>query len=77
MTDAVPASLDDTLLCYCTGLTIGQLRAACAAGRWPLADKERTGKLCTGCVGDLLHCLRAFGVSGVRPLTMDAPATDE
>ena len=31
-------------------------------GRWPLADKERTGKLCTGCVGDLLYCLKVFGV---------------
>ena len=81
MSADLPTSLDDTLLCYCTRLTVGELRLACAAGRWPLADKEGTGKLCTGCVGDLLHCLRAFGVSGVRPLTMDgttdAPATDE
>ena len=49
------------LLCYCTSLTIGELRAACAAGRWPLPGKEQTGKLCTGCMGDLLHCLRRFG----------------
>lgn len=53
--------LDGLLLCYCTNLTIGDLRRACAAGRWPLPDKERTGKLCTGCMGDLLHCLRLFG----------------
>lgn len=77
MTDEIPTSLDAVLLCYCTGLTIGQLRTACAAGQWPLADKERTGKLCTGCVGDLLHCLRTFGVGGVRPLTMDAPEAAE
>lgn len=48
------------LLCYCTNLTIGELRQACLAGRWPLPDKERTGKLCTGCLGDLLYCLRRF-----------------
>jgi hypothetical protein len=52
--------MDALLLCYCTNLTIGELRRACAAGRWPLPDKERTGKLCTGCMGDLLHCLRLF-----------------
>ena len=55
------ASLDPVLLCYCTNLTIGALREACRTGRWPLAAHERTGKLCTGCVGDLLYCLRAFG----------------
>ena len=53
---------DAILLCYCTNLTVGELRAACQEGRWPLADKERTGKLCTGCVGDLLYCLKVFGV---------------
>ena len=53
---------DDTLLlCYCTNLTIGELREACRARRWPPPDKERTGKLCTGCVGDLLYLLRQFG----------------
>src|SRR2546426_8313891 len=36
---------DAILLCYCTNLTVGELRAACQEGRWPLADKERTGKL--------------------------------
>jgi hypothetical protein len=46
--------VDSMLLCYCTNLTIGELRAACLAGTWPLADMERTGKLCTGCLGDLL-----------------------
>jgi len=46
--------VDSMLLCYCTNLTIGGLRAACLAGTWPLADMERTGKLCTGCLGDLL-----------------------
>lgn len=54
---------DDFLLCYCTGLTFAGLRQACAAGRWPPPGKERTGKLCTGCVGDVLHCLRAWRVT--------------
>jgi hypothetical protein len=52
--------LDALLLCYCTNLTIGELRRACRAGQWPLPDKERSGKLCTGCMGDLLHCVRLF-----------------
>jgi hypothetical protein len=54
----LPDSLDAVLLCYCTNLTVGELRQACAAGHWPLPDKERSGKLCTGCMGDLLYCLR-------------------
>ena len=53
---------DDVLLCYCTMVTLGDLRAACRAGQWPLPGKENTGKLCTGCVGDLLYCLRLCGV---------------
>jgi hypothetical protein len=65
VTDApVPDALDPELLCYCTRLTFGELRAACRAGRWPLADKDDAGKLCTGCMGDLLYCVRAF--SGPR-----------
>jgi hypothetical protein len=56
-----PEELDTFLLCYCTRLTIGELRVACQQGRWPLPGKENTGKLCTGCLGDLLHCLRQFG----------------
>lgn len=52
---------DELLLCYCTMLTVGELRAACQSGRWPLRGKENTGKLCTACVGDLLYCLRRFG----------------
>ena len=56
----VPVELDPLLLCYCTRLTFGELREACRTGRWPLPEKERTGKLCTGCFGDLLHCLREF-----------------
>lgn len=51
-------ALDGELLCYCTDLTFGELRAACARGAWPPDDKASTGKLCTGCLGDLLHCLR-------------------
>jgi hypothetical protein len=51
-------ALDGELLCYCTSLTFGELRAACARGAWPPAGKEETGKLCTGCQGDLLYCLR-------------------
>jgi hypothetical protein len=53
--------LDSMLLCYCTNLTLGELRRACESGRWPPPGKERTGKLCTGCLGDLLLCLRRFG----------------
>jgi hypothetical protein len=63
--------VDSMLLCYCTNLTIGQLREACLAGRWPLPEKERTGKLCTGCLGDLLHCLRRFGAAPASRLTID------
>jgi hypothetical protein len=51
---------DSLLRCYCTMLTIGDLRSACRDGRWPLPDKEPTGKLCTGCLGDLLYLLREF-----------------
>jgi hypothetical protein len=54
-------ALDGELLCYCTRLTFGELRAACAAGAWPPPSKERTGRLCTGCQGDLQHCLRLLG----------------
>ena len=60
MSTEVPPELDEVLLCYCTDLTIGELRRACARGEWPLPAKERTGRLCTGCLGDLLHLLRAF-----------------
>lgn len=75
MTSArLPEDADALLLCYCTGLTIGGLRAACREGRWPLPGMERTGKLCTGCLGDLLHCLRRFGVPIGAP-SMD-PASD-
>lgn len=45
---------DSLLVCYCTMLTLGEIRAALRAGRWPPAEKERTGKLCTGCQADLL-----------------------
>jgi hypothetical protein len=55
-------ALDAELLCYCTGVTFGDLRAACDSGRWPPVGKERTGKLCTGCQGDVLHCLRLLGL---------------
>jgi hypothetical protein len=63
--------VDSILLCYCTNLTIGELREACLAGKWPLPDKARTGKLCTGCVGDLLYCLRRFGAPPTLRLTID------
>jgi hypothetical protein len=56
------AALDGELLCYCVGLTFGDLRRACEAGAWPPAGKERIGKLCTGCQGDVLYCLRLLGV---------------
>lgn len=58
-----PEPQDELLLCYCTMVTVGELRGACGSGRWPLPGKENTGKLCTGCVGDLLYCLERFGVS--------------
>jgi len=58
---AAPEELSDgILLCYCTALTIGELRQACASGNWPPAGKEQSGKLCTGCLGDLLYCQRRF-----------------
>jgi hypothetical protein len=58
---AAPEELSDAiLLCYCTALTIGELRRACESGTWPPVGKEQTGKLCTGCVGDLLYCQRRF-----------------
>ena len=60
MADLDPA-LDSELLCYCTMLTFAELRAAAAAGVWPPPGKERTGKLCTGCEGDVLLCLRLLG----------------
>lgn len=47
---------DGLLLCYCTNLTLGELRRACRDGAWLPAGKEQTGKLYTGCVGDLLYC---------------------
>ena len=62
-TPGLPEPVDSMLLCYCTNLTIGELRRAYLDGRWPLPDKERTGKLCTGCLGDLLYCLRRFSAA--------------
>ena len=58
MTDRLAGVPDSLLLCYCTKLTVGDLRAACRHGDWPPAGKERTGKLCTGCLGDLNYLLR-------------------
>ena len=65
-TRADPAGHDAVVLCYCTMLTVAELRGACASGRWPLPGKENTGKLCTGCLGDLLLCLREFGGRNVE-----------
>ena len=59
----ISPSDDDFLLCYCTNLTLAELRQACATGRWPVPGKERTGKLCTGCVGDVMHCLRQWRIT--------------
>lgn len=53
---------DDLLFCYCTSLTMGELRRAREGGQWPPRGKENTGKLCTGCLGDLQYCLRRPGV---------------
>lgn len=54
---------DCILFCYCTGLTMGELRQARKVGQWPPPGKENTGKLCTGCLGDLQYCLRRLGVT--------------
>jgi len=43
------------------------LRDACARDAWPPPGKERTGKLCTGCLGDLLYGLRRFGADASSP----------
>ena len=59
---------DLLLICYCTNLTIGELKAACRKGSWPPAGKERSGKLCTGCLGDLLHLLRRFDAARPDPV---------
>jgi hypothetical protein len=67
----IRAPVDLLPQCYGTNLTLGQLREACLAGTWSPADKERTGKLCTGCVGDLLYCLRRFGDAATLRLTID------
>ena len=64
---------DRLLLCYCTGLTLGDVRTACAAGRWPPPGKEQTGKLCTGCLGDLVHCLRRFGATDALAPSLSLP----
>ena len=53
---------DEILLCYCTSLTMRELRQARETGQWPPVGKENTGKLCTGCLGDLQYCLRRLGV---------------
>jgi hypothetical protein len=55
-----PEPQDAVVLCYCTMLTVGELRRACAAGRLPLPGKENTGKLCTGCLEDFLYCQAQF-----------------
>jgi hypothetical protein len=55
-----PEPEDALILCYCTMLTVGELRRACAAGGWPLPGKENTGRLCTGCLGDFLYCQSRF-----------------
>jgi len=51
---------DEDLLCYCTRLTVGDVRTACKANAWPPPEADRTGKLCTGCMGDLQYLLREF-----------------
>jgi len=51
------------LLCYCTNLTVGELRAACLAAKWPPAEKERTGKLCTGVSATFSTVCGGFGAA--------------
>jgi hypothetical protein len=41
---------------------MGGLREAGRTGTWPPFGKENTGKLCTGCLGDLQLCLRHLGI---------------
>lgn len=61
MTDEpISSALDNELLCYCVALTFGELRATLRTGSWPPASWERAGKLCTGCMGDLLFCVRTL-----------------
>jgi hypothetical protein len=60
--DALSELPDHVLLCYCTSLTMGGLREAGRTGTWPPFGKENTGKLCTGCLGDLQLCLRHLGI---------------
>jgi hypothetical protein len=55
---------------------MADLQESCRLERWPPASKERTGKLCTGCMGDLLYCLRLFGVQGPENRG-ESPSTDE
>ncbi len=69
-TGAGPEPQDAVILCYCTMLTVGEFRRACAAGRWPLPGKENTGKLCTGCVGDVLYCQERFETPTRAPLSV-------
>jgi hypothetical protein len=64
MTETVPEPLDAIILCYCTMLTVGEFRVACADRCWPLPGKENSGKLCTGCLGDLLYCQERFKAGG-------------
>jgi hypothetical protein len=64
VSDPLDPALEGELLCYCTGLTFAAFRDAWARGAWPPVGKERTGKLCTGCLGDLLHLQRALGTPG-------------
>jgi hypothetical protein len=60
-TELISAPLDSELLCYCVALTFGELRAGLRTGSWPPAGRELAGKLCTGCMGDLLYCVRTLG----------------
>ena len=72
---------DTILLCYCTALTIGELRRACESGTWPLPGKEQTGKLCTGCMGENIVAetlprtgtLYAFSVVHIAPKKWKLP----
>ena len=66
--DAAPELPDSLLLCYCTHLTMDELRQACRGRTWPPAGKEQTGKLCTGCLGDLLYCLGRLGADDLGHL---------
>lgn len=50
-------ALENEIFCYCNNLTMGELMRALRESRWPPPGRENTGRLCTGCMPDLLCCM--------------------